>query len=247
MILRRFIAHFRRQDWLAVLLDICVVIVGIFLGMQVTEWNEQRKEALRANQLIARLHEEVVALQATRERRFGYISERRADLMSLRPLVVGAIEADALTGRQCSAIASSDGVLFPPTQLAVISELLSSGQFNLLRDVELKQRLMAYETRVVFARELHQIYAQQVTNLPNAYPNIIEWRLVADPTEGEDDGWDRRSHCDLQRMVADIGFRNSFLENVDAIDRSYDSAYLGVSGVLAEVHGRLDDLLGLSH
>ena len=43
MILRRFSQHLKDQNWLAVGLDIIVVIVGIFLGMQVTEWNEARK------------------------------------------------------------------------------------------------------------------------------------------------------------------------------------------------------------
>lgn len=42
MILRRFIQHTKEQNWYAVGLDVIVVIVGIFLGMQVTEWNENR-------------------------------------------------------------------------------------------------------------------------------------------------------------------------------------------------------------
>ena len=45
MILRRFMQHFSDQNWFAVGLDVIVVVVGIFLGMQVTEWNENRKEA----------------------------------------------------------------------------------------------------------------------------------------------------------------------------------------------------------
>lgn len=44
MILRRFTKHVTDQNWFAVGLDVIVVITGIFLGMQVTEWNETRKE-----------------------------------------------------------------------------------------------------------------------------------------------------------------------------------------------------------
>ena len=43
MILRRFTKHVIDQNWFAVGLDIIVVVVGIFLGMQVTEWNDDRK------------------------------------------------------------------------------------------------------------------------------------------------------------------------------------------------------------
>ena len=43
MILRRFIQHVKEQNWVAVGLDIIVVIAGIFIGMQVTDLNEDYK------------------------------------------------------------------------------------------------------------------------------------------------------------------------------------------------------------
>ena len=53
MILRRFMKHVTDQNWLAVGLDVLVVIVGIFLGLQVQEWNEDRKNI---NQLNLGIH-----------------------------------------------------------------------------------------------------------------------------------------------------------------------------------------------
>jgi hypothetical protein len=51
MLLRRFSKHFSEQNWFAVGLDVIVVItgifLGIFLGMQVTEWNDDRKIRLK--------------------------------------------------------------------------------------------------------------------------------------------------------------------------------------------------------
>jgi hypothetical protein len=43
MILRRFMKHVTDQNWFAVGLDVVVVIVGIFLGMQVTDWNSNQE------------------------------------------------------------------------------------------------------------------------------------------------------------------------------------------------------------
>ncbi len=40
MILRRIIAHFRKQEWTAIGLDFLIVVVGVFLGLQVNNWNE---------------------------------------------------------------------------------------------------------------------------------------------------------------------------------------------------------------
>lgn len=43
MILRRFMVHVKEQNWFAVVLDVVVVIVGIFLGMQVQQLYEERQ------------------------------------------------------------------------------------------------------------------------------------------------------------------------------------------------------------
>ena len=48
--LRRLIANARRQDWFAVTVELFVVVLGIFIGMQVTNWNEDRKLARQAHE-----------------------------------------------------------------------------------------------------------------------------------------------------------------------------------------------------
>ncbi|WND01925.1 hypothetical protein QGN29_10225 [Temperatibacter marinus] len=59
MILRKFIKHVSEQNWVAVGLDVIVVIVGIFLGMQVTNWNEGKKQESLEQEYIARLHRDL--------------------------------------------------------------------------------------------------------------------------------------------------------------------------------------------
>ena len=44
MILRRIIAHFRKQEWTAIALDFLIVVLGVFVGLQVNNWNEARTE-----------------------------------------------------------------------------------------------------------------------------------------------------------------------------------------------------------
>ena len=59
MILCRFTKHITEQNWFAVGLDVIVVVVGIFLGMQVTDWNEQRKEKVFHQLYIERLSRDI--------------------------------------------------------------------------------------------------------------------------------------------------------------------------------------------
>lgn len=40
MLLYRVINHVRAQHWTAVLLDFVIVVVGVFIGLQVDNWNQ---------------------------------------------------------------------------------------------------------------------------------------------------------------------------------------------------------------
>ncbi|WND04102.1 hypothetical protein QGN29_06905 [Temperatibacter marinus] len=59
MILRRFVKHVTEQNWFAVGLDMLVVVTGIFLGMQVTDWNDERNEQLQIEQYLSALENDL--------------------------------------------------------------------------------------------------------------------------------------------------------------------------------------------
>ncbi|MBP8176873.1 MAG: hypothetical protein KAX77_03825, partial [Xanthomonadales bacterium] len=60
MISRRIIAHVRSQDWFAVFIDLVIVVVGVFIGIQVANWNEDRAERARAHGYIERIGSDLV-------------------------------------------------------------------------------------------------------------------------------------------------------------------------------------------
>lgn len=55
MIIRKLATALKRQDWFTVLLEVTIVVVGIFIGLQVDDWNERRKESLKHDELLADL------------------------------------------------------------------------------------------------------------------------------------------------------------------------------------------------
>jgi hypothetical protein len=59
MILRRFTKHIIAQNWFAVGLDVIVVVVGIFLGMQVADWNDSRKDRTLEIEYLGRLYDDM--------------------------------------------------------------------------------------------------------------------------------------------------------------------------------------------
>ena len=58
MLFRRISAHVRAQSWFAVLIDFLVVVVGLFIGLQIDTWWENRKELAMEQVYLAELLED---------------------------------------------------------------------------------------------------------------------------------------------------------------------------------------------
>jgi hypothetical protein len=59
MILRRIREHVDRQNWFAVAIDLAIVVIGVFIGLQVNNWNEDRAEAEQGKSYRQRLIREL--------------------------------------------------------------------------------------------------------------------------------------------------------------------------------------------
>ncbi|MEM6537232.1 MAG: hypothetical protein AAF668_05825 [Pseudomonadota bacterium] len=59
MILRSVMEHVRTQNWTAVGLDFVIVVIGVFMGIQLGNWNDARGDVIRREQLLDRLSEDV--------------------------------------------------------------------------------------------------------------------------------------------------------------------------------------------
>lgn len=55
MFLRRITAHLKTQNWTAVGLDLLIVVIGVFIGTQVSNWNQERIAKRETAQLLVEL------------------------------------------------------------------------------------------------------------------------------------------------------------------------------------------------
>jgi hypothetical protein len=60
MSLRTLVLRLRERDWTSVIIEVLIVVVGVFIGLQVTNWNEDRKDTQRGNEYLQRLHDELL-------------------------------------------------------------------------------------------------------------------------------------------------------------------------------------------
>ncbi|WP_412061307.1 hypothetical protein [Rubrivirga sp. IMCC45206] len=61
MILRRITQHVRDQNWTAIAIDFVIVVAGVFIGIQVSNWNADRVERAREATYLAQLRSEIAS------------------------------------------------------------------------------------------------------------------------------------------------------------------------------------------
>ena len=59
MIFRRIKAHIEKENWFAVFVDFLIVVVGVFIGIQVANWNDSRATYQTETRLLHELKREV--------------------------------------------------------------------------------------------------------------------------------------------------------------------------------------------
>ena len=93
MLLRRIIEHVKTQNWTAVALDFVIVVVGVFIGIQVANWNDARAEEKAYQSARLRLIDEI-------DTNLDKISVTQAELADALPRVSRGIDAlrDCQTG-----------------------------------------------------------------------------------------------------------------------------------------------------
>lgn len=55
MILRRLTENLRTQNWTAITIEFLIVVIGVFLGTQVANWNQSRLEKAETERLLVQL------------------------------------------------------------------------------------------------------------------------------------------------------------------------------------------------
>ena len=64
MLLRRVIRHVRNQEWSAISIDLLIVIIGVFSGIELGNWNAEREAANLERSYLDRVAAEIDANSA---------------------------------------------------------------------------------------------------------------------------------------------------------------------------------------
>ena len=59
MILRRLTANLRAQNWMAIGIEFLIVVIGVFIGTQVSNWNQERIERRETERMLEQFRPEL--------------------------------------------------------------------------------------------------------------------------------------------------------------------------------------------
>lgn len=148
MILRRIIEHVGHQNWTAVTLDFVIVVAGVFVGLQVSNWNEARGDRADEITYLEALNEDIAFSIGSLEKTIDNMNrqqEVRAALYdySIDPAaVLEPAERDRLVFHG----------LFQLPRLTInqttFESLKSSGRLGTIRDPELVSSLQALSAQI---------------------------------------------------------------------------------------------------
>ncbi|TGY90088.1 hypothetical protein E5163_02875 [Marinicauda algicola] len=151
MILRRITEHVRAQNWTAVGLDFVIVVLGVFIGIQVANWNEARALQREERSIVLRLLteadrsaveiEEAVALTE----RFRATAVRGYETLQLEAIDQAA--ADQLR-TDLSEMGSWKDEEFVR---ATLDQIVSSGDLSLIRSQSLQDTIAGHREVIASA------------------------------------------------------------------------------------------------
>lgn len=141
MIISRISQGIKNQDWFVVTVEILIVVVGIFIGLQVDDWNTERKNQQEFRLLVDRMANEAAdGIKAV------------DDYLAVHSLIIDRSSnfINSLNKPQPCGLtieAKSQGVIaitaFPPLKFdfMVLDELVQSGRIDLIHDDDFRLEL----------------------------------------------------------------------------------------------------------
>ena len=139
MLLRRITEHVKAQNWTAIVIDFVIVVVGVFVGIQVSNWNEDRQHASRTQTYYNRLVDDLESERRALLARLDYIGvTEKYGLSALAALNDPA----AMRPSKFLVAAYQAGQIWTySVRRATYDEILSSGIADAIPDLELRTQL----------------------------------------------------------------------------------------------------------
>ena len=214
MIPRRLIRYLKDPNWSTAWVDLVIVVLGVFIGIQVSNWNDARHDRQSEREYLDRLRQEIAVILPQAQSTRASLAERMEQIEALQAFLATGEGRDALDERHCVAAGRSHiyaaTIFYPPT----IKELISTGRILLIRDPAIRTAIMSFDQAYADMTQLRADIQIDRRVLARHYPTLIDSGLSSD--------WSG-ARCDFGAMRRDQAFLNDFTDNLRRYDAYADS------------------------
>jgi len=144
MLLRRIRQHVAAENWFAVWVDFVIVVIGVYVGIEVSNWNEARQEQIRAQSYLERIGADLEKdLELAGHRASFWADVLEYGKEALRYAEHGE-RAERSSWKTVLAFYQASQVWAYTSIDMTYQELKSAGELGLIGDDELRAELGAY-------------------------------------------------------------------------------------------------------
>ena len=170
MLLRSITKHVSDQNWFAVFIDFLIVVVGVFIGIQVANWNEARQERHQEREFLIRLHQDFEDSIAGQQRDIDFLDQQLAD----QSIILKSLDACKVTSNDTEPFQRGfntlGGINAPRFYRRTVDEMTAAGETDIIQNEVLKARLSSIITLVTW----REGFFQQATRRADYKRGIVE-------------------------------------------------------------------------
>ncbi|NNC37908.1 MAG: hypothetical protein EX271_09120 [Acidimicrobiales bacterium] len=242
MIFRRIKSHIEKENWFAVFIDFAIVVIGVFIGIQVANWNDVATERADERQVLTQMHSDVSAAVTQKTQWLTDMEGHRVLLLEAINIIQNKPGQKTINDPHCEAMWSSHLIFYPVAPLGSLDEILAKGRLVTPQGLLVRPSLLRFRDHYEVIKQLNSSMVG-LANLGDSYSDAFPRRVIAEPditrTENAQEG-------EKVARITDSTFKTSCVPNVIRANQTIQNKLLSnlarTDGVLQRVRIELSAL-----
>jgi len=247
MILRSLTKHINDQNWFAVAIDFFIVVGGVFIGLQVSNWSNAQQDRRDETAILHALHTEITETEKLAANIVGKRTGYANILATTTNILFGLAPMRELTQAECTSLIYSNVFYFGRTNLPSLERLQATGRLDIVRDSDLNSalaKLLQRQETLDFTSSLGD-HAHDIGHL---YPEIIETSSILEHSDAREDlEREVAATCTANTIQQNKGLMADIAVNADAYDAFMRDGLHPWLAQIQDVHRQLDLTLNIKH
>jgi hypothetical protein len=144
MSLLKLTARLRAHDWTAAIIELLIVVVGILVALQVSNWNQDRLDRARTDSYYRRIHDELLVDSQSISRVLTFWAQVSVDGRAAMAFIESGQRVDDSNWKTLLAFYQSSQMMPFEQEDTSFTEMRDAGDLSLIADEGMRKQLAAY-------------------------------------------------------------------------------------------------------